>query len=266
MLFLWVIITLFCSVFSNTPPLMQSTVTHLESLPIHVAFTLFGLPPCSCESSLMTAVESLRCEAATLKSCEKPALEISCGRTYLQCHTEPLLVAAALLLPLLLLLVHQQRQTVWCRHTHTQSRGSKTDRLKSQFCDEQQNAESQQRHFCVISAACLPACGQGTAVTTNPTTMNWSRLHSWWWKSSPVETHSHQSTQSLEGHQQQLTAWAMCLCMLRGTGSVHSISSETQYSCCRNAAFILCQACRRKPLLSCQCHSFLFLAGRLSNK
>lgn len=26
-------------------------------------------------------------------------------------------------------------------HTHTQSRGSKTDRLKSQFCDEQQNAE-----------------------------------------------------------------------------------------------------------------------------
>lgn len=33
-------------------------------------------------------------------------------KTHLQCHIEPLLVAAALLLPLLPLLIHQQRQTV----------------------------------------------------------------------------------------------------------------------------------------------------------
>lgn len=37
--------------------------------------------------------------------------------TYLQRHTEPLLMTAAL--PFLLLLKHQQRQTVWDKHTHS---------------------------------------------------------------------------------------------------------------------------------------------------
>lgn len=98
-------------------------MAHHKSVPVSVAFIIFGRPPAQ-----VTAVKSLRCP---IKAVIKPAVAIrasdsdAAGHTDLQGYIKPLLVAAAFLLPFLLpfllLFVHQHRQTVYSRRTHKHS-------------------------------------------------------------------------------------------------------------------------------------------------